>query len=207
MAMIDYGAIAWKDGKLISKDMFDEMKDMVGWDDTEIKLNYDENRRTLKGNYFTYVGDEDLTVCFYKSTMTICYKGHKDKYEIDTEWMNATDYIGWKYFEKTVFIYKDDDIDMVDIRVYPRFKFGHNYYVFKMKYNGHKYKVVFGYGIDFRYYQSTHHLLVDYYGTPWHIAKSFIRDKKYALHSFFYVDVHNAYVRLMNKLEGYKGDE
>ena len=28
MAMIDYGAIAWKNGKLISTDMFTPMKDM-----------------------------------------------------------------------------------------------------------------------------------------------------------------------------------
>ena len=33
MAMIDYGAIAWKDGKLISTDMFTAMEDMVGWSD------------------------------------------------------------------------------------------------------------------------------------------------------------------------------
>ena len=26
-------------------------------------------------------------------------------------------------------------------------------------------------------------VLVDYYGTPWHIAKSFIRNKKYALNT------------------------
>lgn len=35
MAMIDYGAIAFKNGKLISTDMFSPMKDMVGWEDTE----------------------------------------------------------------------------------------------------------------------------------------------------------------------------
>ena len=35
MAMIDYGAIAWKNGKLISTDVFTPMKDMVGWDDSD----------------------------------------------------------------------------------------------------------------------------------------------------------------------------
>ena len=181
MAMIDYGAIAWKDGKLISTDMFDEMKNMVGWDDDGLKLNFHQDRKTLKGSYFTYVGDEDLTICFYKGIMTICYKNYNNEYEVETECMNETDYVGWKYFKKTIFTYKNGSIDMIDIKVYPRFKFGHNYYVFKMEYNGHKYKVVFGYGIDFEYYIRTHHLLVDYYGTPWHIAKSFIRNKKDAI--------------------------
>lgn len=34
MAMMDYGAIAFKNGKLISTDMFTPMIDMVGWEDT-----------------------------------------------------------------------------------------------------------------------------------------------------------------------------
>lgn len=48
MAMIDYGAIAFKNGKLISTAMFSPMKDMVGWEDTETDVyhnyNTDEDR-------------------------------------------------------------------------------------------------------------------------------------------------------------------
>lgn len=36
MAMIDYGAIAFKNGKLISTGIFTQMKDMVGWEDTKM---------------------------------------------------------------------------------------------------------------------------------------------------------------------------
>ena len=35
MAMMDYGAIAFKNGKLISTGMFTPMQDMVGWEDTK----------------------------------------------------------------------------------------------------------------------------------------------------------------------------
>ena len=66
MAMLDYGAIAWKDGKLISTDMFTDMKDMVGWDDSNI-----ETKSPLVNNYFAYVGDEDFTLAFYKYIMRI----------------------------------------------------------------------------------------------------------------------------------------
>src|SRR5574344_1860060 len=66
MAMIDYGAIAWKNGKLISTDLFTPMKDMVGWDDSDLDLE-----PPLEGNYFAYIGDKDLTLAFYKHTMRI----------------------------------------------------------------------------------------------------------------------------------------
>ena len=66
MAMIDYGAIAWKNGKLISTDMFTPMKDMVGWDDSDLDIE-----PPLKGNYFAYIGDKDFTLAFYKDTMRI----------------------------------------------------------------------------------------------------------------------------------------
>ena len=59
MAMVDYGAIAWKDGKLISTDMFTPMEDMVGWSDN--------SKYKLEGNYFAYIGDKDLVIGFYKS--------------------------------------------------------------------------------------------------------------------------------------------
>ena len=64
MAMIDYGAIAWKNGKLISTDMFTPMKDMVGWDDSDLDIE-----PPLEGNYFAYIGDKDLTWHFIK---TLC---------------------------------------------------------------------------------------------------------------------------------------
>ena len=162
MAMIDYGAIAWKDGKLISTDMFTDMVDMVGWDDNGDLM--------LKGNYFAYIGDEDLTVAFYKTTMRIYRK--KRPYNVDGS-DNGTVFFGfenfrhWKYWHDWFYIHDD----LVDIKVYHRRL--HDYYVCKMKYRGHKYKVAFGYGVDYEYYKKWH--IIDYYGTPWYIIKDKIR--------------------------------
>ena len=34
MAMLDYGALTWKDGVLVSEtEFFDDMQEMVGWND------------------------------------------------------------------------------------------------------------------------------------------------------------------------------
>ena len=60
--MIDYGAIAFKNGKLISTDAFTPMKQMVGWEDGEEDVCYDlcihqSRPLRLQGNYFAYVGD------------------------------------------------------------------------------------------------------------------------------------------------------
>ena len=66
MAMIDYGAIAWKNGKLISTDMFTPMKDMVGWEDSS-----EGNYSSIKDNYFAYIGDEEFIIANKKSESSI----------------------------------------------------------------------------------------------------------------------------------------
>ena len=156
MAMIDYGAIVWKDGKLISTDMFTEMKDMVGWDD--------EGEHRLKGNYFAYIGDKDLTIGFYKSIMRIHpYPFNNDEESVYFGWEK---FEGWKRWEDGIWV--DNDKENVYVTVRKR-KF-HDYYICKMNYRGHKYKVAFGYGVDLGYYKKTH--IIDYYGTPWHRLSS-----------------------------------
>ena len=84
MAMIDYGAIAWKNGKLISTDMFTDMKNMVGWDDSDL-----DNDEPLINNYFAYIGDEDFTLAFYKNLMRI-YNPYFT-YDNDTIFLVAND--------------------------------------------------------------------------------------------------------------------
>ena len=182
MAFIDYGAIAWKDGKLISKEFFDSMKDMVGWKDSaDLALDEDTASKTLHGNYFTYVGDEDFTACFYKHTMTICYKDMlTGEYKVEKEWFNWAKYYGWKRYKNFYFVKEGIFEDMVEITVKPRFRFGHNYLVFTMRYKDHTYKVAFGYGVDLAYYKKYH--IIDYYGTPWHIAKNKLHDIKWKVY-------------------------
>ena len=166
MAMIDYGAIAWKNGKLISTDMFTPMKDMVGWDDSDLDI-----KNLLVDNYFAYIGDKDLTLAFYKTSMRIYHPTFS--YDNDTIFFGSERFEGWKKWEMwTTSNYKD-----AGIIVKP--KLFHNYYVCHMKYNGDKYKVAFGYGVDLEYYKKYH--IIDYYGTPWFLIKSKYRDFKYWL--------------------------
>lgn len=164
--MIDYGAIAWKNGKLMSTDMFTPMKDMVGWDDSDLDI---EN--PLIDNYFAYIGDKDFTLAFYKSTMriynpTFSYDNHtiffgSERFE---EWKR------WRLYTRA----KDKNIYIV---VKPK-RF-HNYYVCHMIYDNNKYKVAFGYGVDLGCYKKWR--VVDYYRTPWYCAMSAYRDFKYWL--------------------------
>ena len=164
--MIDYGAIAWKNGKLISTDMFTDMKDMVGWDDSDLDI---EN--PLVGNYFAYIGDKDFTLAFYKSTMRIY--NPTSSYDNHTIFFDSERFEEWKRWELCTHV-KNKGIEIV---VKPK-RF-HNYYVCHMTYDNNKYKVAFGYGVDLKCYEKWH--IIDYYGTPWFRIMSEYRDFKYWL--------------------------
>ena len=166
MAMIDYGAIAWKDGKLISTEMFTPMKEMVGWDDSNI-----ETESPLVNNYFAYVGDRDLTLAFYKTYMKI----YNSTFTYDNKeiFFGSENFEKWKRWRFYAYVHQD----FVNIIVKP--KCFHNYYVCYMKYKGHEYKVAFGYGVDLNCYKKWH--MIDYYSTPWYRIMSEYRDFKYWL--------------------------
>ena len=160
MAMIDYGAIAWKNGKLISTDMFTPMKDMVGWDDSDLNLE-----PPLEGNYFAYIGDKDFTLAFYKNIMRI--HNLNCSYDDDTIFFGS----GWKKWR----FWTITNGKYVEVIVKPK-RF-HDYCVCHMKYNGDKYKVAFGYGVDLGYYEKWR--IIDYFGTPWYKIGSKWRDIRY----------------------------
>jgi len=174
MAMVDYGAIAWKDGKLISTDMFTPMEDMVGWsDEDKNKVLCADLSSTLANNYFAYIGDKDFTIGFYKDVMRL-YSPSDSCYN-DSIYFGSEPYEGWRRWRKWCLV--GLDYDEAEIVVWPR-RF-HDYYICKMTYRGHKYKVAFGYGVDLKYYKKTH--IIDYYGTPWFRAKSWLRDIHYKI--------------------------
>ena len=158
--MLDYGAIAFKNGKLISTEMFTPMKDMVGWEDTENDVyhdyNTDENKPLkLKDNYFAYVGDKDYTLAFYKEQIVIAQKYNDGTFYYKHEYFNCTNYV-WSKWEK----YAGEGLEK--IKVTKR----NGYLVCKWKYRGNKYKVYFGYGVDLPYYKKWH--IVNYYRSPQH---------------------------------------
>lgn len=165
MAMIDYGAIAFKNGKLISKSMFDDMKEMVGWEDTD-KDVYESRSHAegepesnymlplkLKNNYFTYVGDFDCTLAFYKGQIVIADRYSDGSFNYHHEYLNCTNYIWskWKCFAGE---------NLAEVVVTKR----NGYFVCKWKYKDDKYKVYFGYGVDIGYYKKWR--MVNYYRSP-----------------------------------------
>lgn len=178
MAMMDYGAIAFKNGKLISTDMFTPMIEMVGWEDTknDVYHNYntDEDKPLmLKGNYFAYIGDSDCTVAFYKTCLCIVER-FEDEFWIDSESFGGS-YYTWSKWVKWV-------VDS-DMKVTKR----NGYYVCRWKYKGDKYKVYFGYGVDYDYYKKCH--IVNYYRSPEFVLKykilRWIEDKIFDLKNHY----------------------
>lgn len=172
MAMIDYGAIAFKNGKLISKHMFDDMKDMVGWEDTASSV-YKSNGRwehlNLKDRYFTYVGDSSCTLAFYKTQIVIVQNNFDGTFDYHHEYLSCTHYTWskWEYFAGA---------DLAKVVVTKR----NGYLVCKWEYKGDKYKVYFGYGVDLGYYKKWR--MVNYYRSPVHRLREIKRwwdDKVY----------------------------
>lgn len=152
MAMIDYGAIAFKNGKLLSTDMFTPMIDMVGWEDTENDTYHDyytgkDEPLKLKGNYFAYIGDAKCTVAFYKTSICVIER-------LEDEFWNYSECFGSSYFTWSKWA---SWVAGNEMKVTKR----NGYYVFKWKYNGDRYKVYFGYGVDFDYYKKWR--IVNYY--------------------------------------------
>lgn len=171
MAMIDYGAIAFKNGKLVSTAMFSPMKDMVGWEDRATDIYHDYNTHkdrllALNGNYFAYIGDSECTIAFYKERLVIVGKSDKT-YTYKDEWFNCNGYT-WSKWE--------DYAGSEKVKVTKR----NGYLVCRWKYKGDKYKVYFGYGVDFDYYKKWH--MVNYYRSlryRVHKIKTWFKDKIY----------------------------
>ena len=170
MAMRDYGAVGFKNGKLISTSFFTPMKDTVGWEDNETDIDYDGNPLHLNNDYFLYIGDEKVTICFYKTVMKIVEKSSDDNFFVTYENFGWEKFCGWKKWEHWV---------AGDIIV----KKKNGYYVCKWNYKGDKYKVYFGYGVDLGWYEKSG--LVNYYRTNprylWHKFKNWVKDIIYDL--------------------------
>ena len=173
MAMMDYGAIAFKNGKLISTEMFTPMIDMVGWEDTE-KDVYESRSHIegepeseymkpikLKDNYFAYIGDKDCTLAFYKEQLVIADRFNDGTFYYHHEFFNCSHYT-WSKWE-TWAGFKDNGFPRVKVTK------RNGYLVCKWKYKGDKYKVYFGYGVDLAYYKKYH--IVNYFRSPEHFIK------------------------------------
>ena len=167
MSIIDYGAIAFKNGRLISTDMFTPMEETCGFSDRDNylpKMDF-----SFDGNMFVTVGNRDIVIGFYKEQIHWwAYCGDKVsdeyKYNIGYEYFNCSNYTGWKKWHKIVVA---EDIIVIDV------KRKNGYYKAKFDINGDKYMVYFGYGVDFGFYERTH--FVNYYRSLEYFAKKVCR--------------------------------
>jgi hypothetical protein len=157
MAMIDYGAIAFKNGKLISTDMFTPMLETCGFSDEDKRLPGSDV--CFDGNHFIVLGNRDIVFGFYKTSI---HWWRNSSYEPSGgEFFGISDYVGWKYWHNYFYI----ENEVVEIKVKPR----NGYYTSRFSINGDRYKVYFGYGVDFHFYQKTRR--VNYYRSPEYFAK------------------------------------
>lgn len=174
MAFSDYGAIAFKNGKLMTKEFFGDMKKMVGWYDTEKDLyesrsheDYEPESEYMRpldldGQYFAYIGDKNCTIAFYKTWLTIVERYDDGTFGYKSETFAHSHYT-WSKWED----YAGEGF--AKVKVTKR----NGYFVCKWKYKGDKYKVYFGYGVDIYYYLKWH--IVNYYRSPEYRFRKMIR--------------------------------
>ena len=168
--MIDYGAIAFKNGNLISTDMFTPMEETCGFSDYDSPLQGME--KSFDGNYFVIVGNKDILFAFYK-TLIVWWCNN----EVEHEWMDGSHFRGWKSFEESIYYDKCGKKygGHSDITIKPQ----NGYYVAKFNIDDDNYKVYFGYGVDIDFYKKTHR--INYYRSP----ESFILGIKYGIYYRF----------------------
>lgn len=178
MAMIDYGAVVFKNGRQINHDMFMDMQEAVGWVDVPRKrypdcdfvddLGYSlcENcpkaqwqplkcvsdkgsvfvgdcrgsKRTqspgkLDGNYFAFVGDRELTFCFYKHYCAVVVNGKVVRALFGADTDESRGHMSFRGEAK-------------GIPYHIRNVGGRNVWLFSARYKGDTYNVIYGYGID-----------------------------------------------------------
>lgn len=183
--MIDYGAVVFKNGKHINKEMFMDMLEAVGWVDKP-RLRYEDcdhlccgrsscgdcpraNYKTVNfgygdvksfesdcrgsaklgrgidGNYYAYIGDKHLTLCFYKKWVVIVLDGVVlDSVYGCNETSSTSRYSLWgKINERD----GKNGLPVWDAEYHVKY-LGKGVYLLSMKYNGDSYHVIYGYGID-----------------------------------------------------------
>lgn len=175
MAMIDYGAILMIDGKKYNDSMFMETSDCGFVPEKAYSKEYDQ-WMNIKGNYFVYAGDDNFMLVFYKcwahviSAGEILYSTPFDfHYPGETRYFDGLPTVTFEHLDKNKypqqFDLNKDDYDyyisrygkvwgeLYWYRAVKRIKRNTwysytNRYVARWEYQGRKYEVIYGYGID-----------------------------------------------------------
>ena len=183
MASLDYGALLKVNGNFINKngDLF------MGASDTGFIFNKAFNPSLneeihVHGNYYVYAGDENLLLCFYKTTFTIIsngvvvcnYSNYTNSFDKEEIYMDNLPVIK---VERLSGVAREDISCMPETDGKERLiqRYGYSYGLLKWyrewksyernkrahsnmsktnrfkaswEYNGNKYEVIYGYGID-----------------------------------------------------------
>ena len=151
MAMIDYGAIAFKNGECISTEMFTPMKKTCGFSDKN------DSKSNLDGNYFVVCGDKELAIGFYKEQVAWTSNLSEWSECNGEEYFRSSNFHKWAYYRKLLYFNKveNDAIQerwvCAELTVKPK----KDYYVARWNYKGDNYEVFFGYGVDLDFFKGT----------------------------------------------------
>lgn len=155
MAFIDYGSVVKKNGEIIQKDFFMKMKDAVGfriksikrsrketiWEDSKdykphTPKHYDYKMR-IEGNYFSYIGDEELLICIRRCGLVFISHGRIIK---------MINYLNEEYglpYERQAL-----NFELKGVKFHIKRLFGQSRYKLRFCYKGDLYECLYGYGVD-----------------------------------------------------------
>lgn len=156
MAMLDYGAVVKKNGKIISdpNKMFQNFTNLKYETDDDCNTVIDETviecinygtdkieKRSMAGNYFALIGDEEMMIGFYKTWFKIA---------VDKKEVNMGEYFcKWQSEDiKRDFVYEYPKLGKLTIKKIDKRPKYCNVYIASFSYKGDNYSVMFGYGVD-----------------------------------------------------------
>ena len=176
MAMIDYGAILMIDGKKYNDTMFMETSDCGFVPEKAYSKEYNQ-WLDIKGNYFVYAGDDNFMLVFYKTWAYVITAGEiiysapfNMNYPGLTRYFDGLPTVTFEHLDKNRYEEYLTDVDDDDYRYYIS-RYGikrgtlyyyralkrcerakwlcyTNRYVARWEYQGRKYEVIYGYGVD-----------------------------------------------------------
>lgn len=141
MALIDYGAVAFKNGVCLnSGEPFPDMKTAVGWSDEKY------------AGASAYIGDADLTISVYKTYLTVYLTVYLQKMMAMPAFQirfsrpidDMIDHLNGRKLEPLKKVYHNS-ICGTDVTIK---RIGNATYHLSMVYKGDYYHLIFGYGID-----------------------------------------------------------
>lgn len=127
MSAFDYGAIVIKNGKIITEQEYGMlgMKHFVNWEDDDVQTNY-----------FVFIGNENITISFYKCCMTV----FSNKIKVDDYFMYDYGTCGTKQ--------KSFDIYVSGLKIKVKMISDDVYHI-STRIDGNNYQVVFGFGVPY----------------------------------------------------------